>query len=507
VAAAVHLLGGPTGELAPRPPLAIPRSSLDYRLGMPDAIVVGAGPNGLAAALTFARAGLSVRLVEANDTVGGGLRSMESTLPGFIHDPCTTILGTTAVSPFFKGLDLSSHGVEYVTPEAPLGHAFDDGPPAMLERSVDVTAAGLGRAGPSYRRLMAPLVADVDKLMPWLFGPVLRPPRHPIAQARFGLPAILPLTVFARLAFRDQAARALLAGLSAHSMLRLDRLATTSFGIVLAMTAHVSGWPVIRGGSGRLAAALAAELRSLGGEIETGFRVTSLVELGPAKAILLDLAPRSVAQIAGEALPAGYRRRLERFRYGPGVFKVDWALDGPIPWRSPELARAGTVHLGGPLAEVVAAERAPHDGQIAERPFVLLVQATTFDPSRAPAGKHTAWGYCHVPAGSTVDVTDRIEGQIERFAPGFRDRVLGRATTSAVEMESYDANYVGGDINSGAQDLAQILARPVLAWDPYRTPRRGLYICSSSTPPGGGAHGMSGHLAAKSALRHEFGVS
>lgn len=473
---------------------------------MPEAIVVGAGPNGLAAAITLARAGIDVELYEAADRVGGGLRSEELTLPGFIHDPCATVVGTSVVSPFFEGIDLVRHGVEFVAPAAPLGHGFLDRPAVMLERSVDDTAAGLGRDGRAYRMLMEPLVGDAPKLMPWLFGPVLRLPRHPIAQARFALPALLPVGTLVRALFREEPARALLAGLSSHSMVRLDRLATASFGLVLAMSAHASGWPVVRGGSGRLAEALASELQSLGGRTHTGCDVRSLNDLAPARAILLDVTPRAAARMAPDVLPGRYRRGLDRFRYGPGVCKVDWALDGPIPWRDPDLARAGTVHLGGPLGEVAAAERAVHAGRVPRRPFVLVVQATVFDPTRAPAGKHTAWAYCHVPNGSPVDAAGAIEARIEQFAPGFRDRVLARATKTALDMAGYDANYIGGDINAGAQDLAQIVARPVPKWDPYRTPRRGLYLCSSSTPPGGGVHGMSGYLAARSALRHEFGI-
>ncbi len=473
---------------------------------MPDAFVVGAGPNGLAAAITLAREGLTVEVLEAADAVGGGLRSEELTLPGFVHDPCATIVGTSLVSPFFRGLDLARHGLEYAVPEAPLGHAFDDRPAAVLERSVDATAARLGVDRRAYKRLMGPLVADAEKLLPWVFGPVLRPPGHPLAQVRFGLPALLPADLLGRLAFREQAARALLAGMSAHALVRLDRPATASFGLVLGLSAHLTGWPVVRGGSGRLAEALAAELRSLGGRIHTGVRVATLDELEPARAVLLDVAARDAARIAGHRMPAGYRRRLQRFRYGPGVCKVDWALDGALPWRDPQRRRTGTVHLGGRLPEMAASERAPHAGRIAERPFVLLVQPTTFDSSRAPAGKHTAWAYCHVPNGSTIDMTGAIEARIEAFAPGFRDRILARATRTAADVAAYDANLVGGDINAGSQDLAQLLARPVLGLDPYRTPARGLYLCSSSTPPGGGAHGMSGYLAARSALRHEFGI-
>ncbi len=473
---------------------------------MADAIVVGAGPNGLAAAITLARAGVSVDLIEGADTVGGGLRSAELTLPGFVHDPCATVVGTALVSPFLRGLDLARHGVELAYPDAPLGHAFADRPAAMLERSVTATAAHLGADGPAWRRLVGTLVRDADVLVPWVFGPILRPPRGPVAQARFAAAAVLPVGVLGRLAFREPAAPALLAGLSAHSMTRLDGLATASFGLVLAMSAHLTGWPVVRGGSGRLADALAAELRSLGGRIHPGTTIRSLRELGPARAILLDVSARDAARIAGDEVPGSYRRRLDRFRYGPGVCKVDWALDGPIPWRDRELARAGTVHLAGAAAEVVAAERAPHRGRVAPDPFVLVVQATVFDPSRAPDGKHTAWAYCHVPNGSTADLGSRIETRIERFAPGFRDLILARSVRTAADVGAADPNFVGGDINAGEQGLGQLIARPTLARDPYRMPRRGLYLCSSSTPPGGGVHGMSGHLAAASALRHEFEI-
>jgi phytoene dehydrogenase-like protein len=353
---------------------------------------------------------------------------------------------------------------------------------------------------------MGPLVRDAQRLLPWLLGPVLRPPRHPVAQARFGLPALMPATVLGRLAFREEPGRALLAGLAAHSMLPIGSPASASFALVLGLIAHASGWPAVRGGTSGLAVALVAELRSLGGEVVTDHIVESLAELPASRAILLDLAPRGAVAVSGDRLPAGYRRALERFRYGPGVCKVDWALDGPIPWAAPELGRAGTVHLGGSASEIAAGERTVHAGRLPERPFVLLVQATRFDSSRAPEGIHTAWAYCHVPHGSPVDATERIEAQVERFAPGFQDTILARATRTAPEMESYDANYVGGDINGGLQDLRQMFGRPVLRWDPYSTPVRGLYLCSSSTPPGGGVHGMCGHLAARSVLRKEFGV-
>jgi len=340
--------------------------------------------------------------------------------------------------------------------------------------------------------------------MPAILGPLLRVPRHPLVMARFGLPAIAPVTTLGKVLFREPPARTLLAGLSAHAMLPLRQPATASFGLVLGMSAHQVGWPVVRGGTARLAEAMVATLESLGGEVITDTPIRSLTDLPPARATLFDVTPRQLVGIAGDRLPARYRRALERFRYGPGACKVDWALSEPIPWRTPELATAGTIHLGGVVDELEAAERAVHAGRVADRPFVLLVQATVADRSRAPDGKHTAWAYAHVPNGSHADISDRIEAQIERFAPGFRDVVLARSVRTASELEAYNMNYVGGDINGGLQHLPQLVARPTLRRDPYSTPVRGLYLCSTSTPPGGGVHGMSGYLAARSALRREY---
>lgn len=473
---------------------------------MPDAIVVGAGPNGLSAALTLARAGIKVLVVEAADTAGGGVRSHQATLPGFIHDTCATVVGTTLASPFLGGLDWARLGVGFALPEAPVGHGLAPGRSIVLERSVEATAANLGRDGRAWSRLVGPLVRDAENLLPWVLGPALRVTRHPVDQARFGISGLLPVTLLGRAWFREPAARALLAGLAAHAVVPLESVGTTAFGLLLAVTAHLTGWPVVRGGSQRLTDALVAEIVRLGGDVETGHRVGSLGELPHARAVLLDLVPRDVVSVVGDRLPARYRRALERWRHGPGVCKVDWALDGPIPWLDPALDRAGTVHLGGSMEDVARDERAAHRGRIRAEPFVLLVQATRFDPSRAPVGRHTAWAYCHMPGGSIVDAANAIEAQVERYAPGFRDRILGRATRTAAELERYDANYVGGDISGGAQDLRQLFARPVLRRDPYATPVHGVYICSSATPPGGGAHGMCGHLAARSALRNEFGI-
>ncbi|HEX2756294.1 MAG TPA: NAD(P)/FAD-dependent oxidoreductase [Candidatus Limnocylindrales bacterium] len=473
--------------------------------GGPEAVVVGAGPNGLAAAITLARAGRSVHVYEAAATIGGGTRTEELTLPGFRHDVCSTILPLTLASPFFRSIDLAARGIEIVQPDAPVGQALDGGRAAIVERSVAETAAALGRDGPAWRRLFGPLVADAEKLGAELLRPVIHVPRHPLALGRFGLPALLSATGLARITFRDEPARALLAGLAAHSMVDLHRPLSASFGLVLGLYAHAVGWPMIRGGSAAVADGLAAELRSLGGTIETGRLITSLAELPPARAVILDTTPRAALEITGDRLPVRTRRLYERFRYGPGVFKVDWALGGPIPWRAEALRRAATIHLGGTLGEVAAAERTVALGGHPDRPFVLCVQYSPWDDSRAPAGKTTAWGYCHVPAGSTVDMTDRIEGQVERFAPGFRDRILARATRGPAELEAENPNYVGGDINAGIEDIRQLIFRPGPLLDPYWTGAPGIYLCSSSTPPGGGVHGMSGYLAARSALHREFG--
>jgi phytoene dehydrogenase-like protein len=468
-----------------------------------DAVVVGSGPNGLAAAITLAREGRSVLVLEAAESAGGGMRTAELTLPGFLHDVCATIHPLGMASPFMRTLPLEEHGLEWVHPQSPLAHPLDDGTAVMLERSVDATSRNLGRDASAYRRLMGPLVRGWSKIEAPVLGP-LRVPRHPIALARFGLAGVLPATWVAHLFFKGERARALFAGLVSHSILPLERPPSAGFGLTLGILGHAVGWPMARGGSIQLANALASYLRSLGGEIVTRQRVDSLDNLPRSGAVLLDVTPRQLLQIAGKRLPGGYRRRLRRYRYGPGVFKVDYALDGPVPWTARECARAGTLHLGGTLAEVAASERGVWRGQPSERPLVLVAQQSMFDPSRAPAGKHTLWAYCHVPNGSTVDMTAQIEAQIERFAPGFRDRILARHVMSPCDMQRYNSNYIGGDINGGAQDLLQLFTRPTPSLWPYRTPARGVYICSSSTPPGGGVHGMCGHHAAKIALRDGF---
>jgi phytoene dehydrogenase-like protein len=467
-----------------------------------DAVVVGAGPNGLAAAIELARAGRSVRVYEASATAGGGTRSAELTLPGFVHDVCSAAHPLGIASPFFRSLDLARHRVEWVQPSAPLAHMLTPTRAVVLERDLDAAAGRLGGDdGARWRRLFGPLVDEYERLLPAILGPVVRFPRHPVLMLRFGLPALLPANVVARRGFRGDDAGALFAGLAAHSMVSLDRPLTASFGLVLGLLAHAVGWPVARGGSGRIADALVAEATSLGVEIVTGHRITSMADLPPARAVLFNLTPRQVLAIAGDRIPSGYARQLRGFRYGPGVFKLDWALDGPIPWADPEAMRAGTVHVGGTARQVARAEAEVAAGRHPDRPFVLVVQPTIADPSRAPEGKHVGWAYCHVPNGSTVDMTDAIESQIERFAPGFRDRILARHVMDATAMEAYDANYVGGDINGGIGDWRQLIFRPVVRWNPYTMPARGLFLCGSSTPPGGGVHGMSGMHAAREADR------
>jgi phytoene dehydrogenase-like protein len=467
-----------------------------------DAIVIGSGPNGLSAAITLAESGKSVTVFEAEESIGGGVRSAALTLPGFVHDVCSAVHPFAVISPCFQRLPLARYGLEWIEPPAMLAHPLDDGPPAIVERSLVATADSLGSDARAYRSTVGRLVENWPRVEPAIRGPI-RWSSHPLALARFGLQALRPADRFARASFASERARALFAGLAAHGMLPLDRLATAAFGLVLGATAHLAGWVFPRGGAQRLTDALVAHLRSLGGQVVTGVRVTSIDDLPPARAILCDLSPRPFLRIAGHKLTAGYRRRLQHFRYGMGVFKVDWALNGPIPWRAPEIGRAGTIHLGGTLDEMARSEAQAWTGPPAERPFVLLSQPTIFDPSRAPTGKHTAWGYCHVPNGCGVDMLPRIERQIERFAPGFRDVVEARAVRAPADLERQNANFVGGDIGAGASNLGQLFARPT--WRLYSTSAHGLYLCSASTPPGVGVHGMCGYFAARQALEEVFG--
>lgn len=468
-----------------------------------DAIIVGSGPNGLAAAIALAQAGLSVVVFEAKDTIGGGTRTMELTLPGFLHDVCSAIHPFARGSPFFRSLPLERYGLEMIQPSAPLAHPLDDGTAVILERSIEATAARLGNDAKAYRKLMTPLVTNWPKIEGAVLGP-LRPQYvlHPFARANFGLKALRSARGLCKGSFQSEPARAIFAGLCAHSMLPLEQPPSAGFGLVEGILGHVVGWPIPRGGSQKIADALAAYLRSLGGEIITGVEVKSLDALPPARVILCDVTPRQLLRIAGDRLPELYQRQLQRYRYGPGVFKIDLALDGPIPWKAQECLRAGTVHVGGTFPAIAASERAVARGEHSERPFVLVAQQSLFDPTRAPQGKHTVWAYCHVPNGSTFDMTERIESQIERFAPGFRDRILARSTMNSLEVERYNANYVGGDINGGLQDLWQFFTRPTPRPVPYTTPAKNLFICSSSTPPGGAVHGMCGYFAARAALHH-----
>jgi phytoene dehydrogenase-like protein len=471
-----------------------------------DAIVVGAGPNGLSAAIVLASAGLSVLVREANPTIGGGTRSLEVTLPGFLHDICSAIHPMAAASPFFRSLPLQQHGLEWIQPPLPLVHPFDDAPPAMLDRNMDITGSSIAPDAASYHRLMSPLVDHWQQLVPEILSAPIHIPSHPFAMAGFGLRALLPATSLNRIAFRGGRARGFFAGLAAHSIVALDKPATSAIGLVLAAAGHAVGWPLPRGGSQRIADALASYFCSLGGVIETSAPVQTLDELPQSKAILFDVSPRQLVRIAGSRLPKEYSRSLSNFSYGPGVFKVDWALAGPIPWTHPECSRSATVHVGGTAEEIEAGESATWNGKYFEKPFVLLSQQSLFDPSRAPAGKHTGWAYCHVPSGSTRDMTAVIEAQVERFAPGFRDLILARSVKNTEDLERSNANLIGGDIGGGSNILSQLIMRPVLSMDPYRTPARGLYLCSASTPPGGGVHGMCGYYAARSALKNTFGL-
>ena len=459
--------------------------------------MIGSGPNGLAAAIVLAQAGLRVTVFEAEPTVGGGSRSAELTLPGFVHDLCSAVHATALASPFFRTLPLAQYGLEFIHPPLEVAHPFDDGSAAIVERSVERTAALLGRDDESYARIFGGLQRSWPNLESSVLGP-LRWPQHPLAMAAFGMRALRSASGFANSAFAEERTRALFGGIAAHGLVPLDKALTAGFGLVLGVMAHMVGWVIPRGGAQKLTDALVAHLRALGGEVIENHRVTSLDELPRARAVLCDLSPRPFLKIAGARLPASYRRSLERYRYGMGVFKVDWALDGPIPWKAAECGRASTVHLGGTLAELELSEQQAWSGTAPDRPFVLLTQPTLFDPSRAPAGKHTVWTYCHVPGGSTVDMLPRIEAQIERFAPGFRHRILARSVMSPAGIEGHNANYVGGDIGAGIADVPQFFTRPT--WRMYSTPVSGLYLCSAATPPGVGVHGMCGYFAAQRAL-------
>jgi len=466
-----------------------------------DAVVVGSGPNGLAAAITLARTGCSVLVCEANTTIGGGARSAELTLPGFLHDLCSAVHPLAAGSPFFKTLPLERFGLAWIQPEIPLAHPLNDGSAACLYRDVDFTAEQLAGDSDAYRRLIKPLARNWEKLANEFLQPILHLPRHPVALAQFAIPAICPTTVLAKLLFKREPARALFAGIAAHSFLPLEAPVSSAFALVLGLAGHAVGWPIPRGGSQQITEALADYLRELGGKIEMNHCVNNLDDLPKSRAVLLDVSVWEFLRIARRQLPRWYRARLESFRHAPGIFKIDYALSSPIPWKAEACRRAGTIHLGGGIDEIAATECDVARGKIPDRPFVLIAQQSLFDEIRAPRGQHTLWAYCHVPFACNVDMTDRIEAQIERFAPGFRDCVLARHKMSAVDVENSNRNLAGGDINGGAADLAQLIRRPTLSPTPYRTPLKGTYLCSASTPPGGGVHGMCGYHAAQAALR------
>jgi phytoene dehydrogenase-like protein len=468
-------------------------------LSDPDAVVIGSGPNGLAAAVTLAQGGARVLVLEANSEIGGGTRTAELTLPGFAHDLCSAVHPMGILSPFFRTLPLDRYGLRWLRPRASVAHPLDDQPAVLLTRSLDETAEGLGADGPAYRRMLAPFLGDPHALLEGALAP-LGLPRRPLLLARFGLSALRSAEGLSG-RFRGVRAPALVAGCAAHSILPLDRAITGGLALMLLLAGHVEDWPVAEGGSRAIAGALAGMLVSLGGRVQTGLRVGTREDLPPARLYLFDTSPAQLARIAGPVLPAGYLRRLGRFRYGPGAFKLDWALDGPIPWEDPRCLEASTVHLGGTLQEIAAAEAAVWRGEHPARPYVLLAQQSQIDASRAPPGQHTGWAYCHVPSGSPVDRTEAIEQQIERFAPGFRARILARHATAPRDLEAGNANDVGGAITGGVTDLGQLFTRPMARWNPYGTPNPRVLICSASTPPGGGVHGMCGFHAARVALR------
>ena len=470
-----------------------------------DAVVIGSGPNGLAAAITLQRAGLSVLVIEGADKIGGGMRTSELVLPGYLSDVCSAVHPMGAGSPFLQELPLEKFGLEYINPPVLAAHPFDDGTASVLLQSLQQTADRLGADKDAYLQL----IGSVVDLWPGIAKDVLGPlhmPQHPLDLIKFGLPALRSALSIAK-KFKTPEAKGLWAGMAAHSFLPLDQLTTAAVGLVLMANGHLKGWPIPKGGSQQIANALGGYFESIGGKIETGRYIKSLKDLPSAKAFLFDVSPKQLLDIAGESFSGFYRRQLKNYRYGAGVFKVDWALDGPVPFTAPECREAGTVHIGGFIADIVHSEKEASGGRVTEKPFVLLAQQSLFDAGRAPEGKQTLWGYCHVPNGSILDRTEAIENQVERFAPGFKDRIIARHTFNTAQIESYNPNYIGGDINGGILDIWQLYTRPALKLSPYNTSAKGLYICSASTPPGGGVHGMCGYNAGKKALKDIWHIS
>ncbi len=468
-----------------------------------DAVVVGSGPNGLAAAITLARTGKAVLLREAKDAIGGGCRTAQLTIPGCYHDVCSAVHPLALASPFFRSLNLEALGVDWIQPPICVAHPLDQDPAVLIHPSLETTVQGLADDGLAYQKLVGGFLPNWKELLEELLKP-LGLKRSPFLFLRFGTLALRPAASVARSWFKHDRAQGLFAGASAHAIFPLEYWSSAAFGIVMCLLGHAVGWPIARSGSQRIVDSMATYFQTLGGEIQLAAPVTNIAELPRAKAYLFDITPRQIADIASDILPAGYVNRLRAHKHGPGVFKIDWALKEPIPWRDSNCMKAGTIHVGGTLSEICLAERTVWQGEVPDNPFVLVCQPSLFDNTRAPMGLHTAWAYCHVPNGCTVNMTERIENQIERFAPGFRDVVLARHTMAPADMESYNPNYVGGDIAGGIQTFWQLFVRPLGRWNPYRTPTQGLYICSSSMPPGGGVHGMCGHLAALRALEDLF---
>lgn len=481
--------------------MTLPDSKTEY-----DAVVVGSGPNGLSAAVRLAQEGLKVAVLEAKSTIGGGTRTQELTEPGFLHDVCSAVHPTAASSPFLKTLGLEDYGLEYIHPEIPYAHPLDDGEAAVAYKSLEQTITHLGEDGKAYQKVFAEFVQHWEYLSEDIFG-TLRIPKHPLLMARFGWYGFFSADLFTSTFFKSDKAKALFAGCAAHSIIPLNKAFTASFGLVLGSSAHAVGWPVAKGGSFAITNSLAKLFKSIGGTIVTDHEVKILDDIPSSKTILFDLTPQQINNIAGDKLPNKYKSGLKEYQYGPGTFKIDWALSEPVPWENEACRKAGTLHIGGTFKEIAASEEAAWSGNYSEKPYVLVSQPSLFDETRAPKDKHTLWAYCHVPNGSTKDMTNIIENQIERFAPGFKDIIISKHTYNSAEMQVYNNNYIGGDINGGAQIAKQLFGRPVLKWDPYKIPAGGMYICSSSTPPGGGVHGMSGFHAAQSVLRNEFGIS